>query len=899
MSRFRAILGRWISLICCGAVASAIWAFVGGPVESLLGSAIDHLASIRSDLLASGVLIAAIAVCWPLGRRRWLAFFGLRHLGTYPPLWLAIATALLVITVHTGMTSSWQPVFDEVRAGWWLITAVPFWLWTASGALAVLGFVTSKLVTSSAPKKHSDGTDLEALVERIMDDREVSDPKDDWFYHNDVALRIVRRLTESDGESPTMAVVGPLGSGKSTIRRLVAHDLAEHPSVQMLDISLWPFDSAESAVAGILGAVVRSLGEHVNTLAVSGLSERYVTTIERVAGRWGTLARYLRGESRPEVILDGLAAIATAAGLKLVLWIEDMERFTGADRLPPEEAAIRAAERLGPILSLLYLLDRCDSISVVVGDTSLRSRLDIGKIARFVERPPRPTSKMVWREIAILRSACLAEEFIDPADDGHRKELTPPDDDTHFDIWAWHIRDTEPRVQVAIVLLLNTPRAFKSALRLTWDTWKQLRREIDFDSVLVASALRVAQPDVFALIDEHIDLFRHGFRDPVAGRDSDKSQHSVLAQLDTLLKQETERMRNAIKAVISFVFPAALRDYKSSDDDYVSCPQGLSVERHTDYWHRYLTLPAINERESDQAALRAIAAWKNGKESDLISRVADPELSQQIGTFVGQFKAAELCQLLIETAEVSGKNSARAWGDCVDAPGFISIWLMMLRRRPAVKLLADTICTVVNSHIEHHLPIVYAVIATFADEKRSSDSNLIDGVQRKQVGASLRETLVSRYGCGTGRRLLGALQDGSPWIVYYLCEFASDPATDNQPFDGWEGFAESILDVAEENPSVGMALTVPFYTTSEIETEYRTKEGTDVNQPVRDYVAMADEKKARQLFDFKRLVQLLVRTPPPDDLDRPMKLRYEAAQTMATEALGKSGSSESAGETDE
>ena len=164
--------------------------------------------------------------------------------------------------------------------------------------------MTSKLATSSAPKKHSNGTDLEALVERIMDDREVSDPKDDWFHHNDVALRIVRRLTKSDGESPTMAVVGPLGSGKSTIRRLVAHHLAEHPSVQMLDISLWPFDSAESAVAGILGAVVRSLGEHVNTLAITGLSERYVNTIERVAGRWGTLARYVGGESRPEAILD-------------------------------------------------------------------------------------------------------------------------------------------------------------------------------------------------------------------------------------------------------------------------------------------------------------------------------------------------------------------------------------------------------------------------------------------------------------------------------------------------------------------------------------------------------------------------------------------------------------------
>lgn len=236
-----------------------------------------------------------------------------------------------------------------------------------------------------------------------------------------------------------MAVVGPLGSGKSTIRSLIEHHLAAHRSVEMLHISLWPFDSAEAAVAGILRSVIRSLGKHVNILAVAGLSEQYVTVIERVGGRWGALAGLLRGESRPQAILDNLAAIATTAGVKLVLWIEDMERFTGADRLPPEEAAIRKAERLGPILSLLFLLERCESISVIVADTSLRSRLDVGKIARFIESPPRLTAKRVWRQIAILRTACLAEELIDPASPEYRKTLTVPEDEARIDMWLWHI----------------------------------------------------------------------------------------------------------------------------------------------------------------------------------------------------------------------------------------------------------------------------------------------------------------------------------------------------------------------------------------------------------------------------------------------------------------------------
>ena len=117
------------------------------------------------------------------------------------------------------------------------------------------------------------------------------------------------------------------------------------------------------------------------------------------------------------------------------------------------------------------------------------------KISRFVESPPRPTPKSVWRQIEILRSACLAETFIDPASDECRKVLTPPKDGVLLEMWFWHMRDTEPSVQEAIVLLLNTPRAFKWALRLTWETWARLCGEIDFDSVLVISALRAARPD--------------------------------------------------------------------------------------------------------------------------------------------------------------------------------------------------------------------------------------------------------------------------------------------------------------------------------------------------------------------------------------------------------------------
>jgi hypothetical protein len=676
-----------------------------------------YLASLRSDTLATATLVFVVTVLWPLGRGRWMAFLGFRHFWTYPPLWPAIATALLLMAMYTGGTASWEPVLEHLESLWWLVAQIPQWMWLAvgAGAIALVVFTEDSAPRAQAPGHSDDG--LAALVGWLRDDREIESPQDDRFGHDVVARRIVERLTKSDGENPTMAVVGPLGSGKSTIRRLVEHHLKSHRSIQTLNVSLWPFDSAEAAVAGILRSVVAALGQHVGTLPLMGLSERYVSAIERVGGRWGVLARFLGRESQPGSTLQRLALIATAAGIKLVLWIEDMERFTGADRLPPDEAALREAERLGPILSLLVLLDRCDSISVVVGDTSLRSRLDVGKIARFVESPPRLEPVQIWRQIAILRSACLAEPYIDPAGDQYRETLSPPADESKFNIWAWSIKGTEPRVQEAVAILTNTPRVFKSALRLTWETWERIGGEIDIDSVLVASVLRVSRPDIFALVDEHVDLFRLGFRDAFAGSDSNGRSHPVMMQLDALLAREnTERERNAVKALIGFVFPAAMRTW-NRDDEFISCPQGLSVLRHADYWRRYLSLPEVGQGFSDQGALRSIAAWKARKESDLLARLIEPRRASQIGTFVGQFSPSELCRLLADIAGALRDESASGWDMGEHAPGITSVWQMMRRRHPASEQLAQAVAGLMMDLVAHHLPLANDIYYFFAHDE--------------------------------------------------------------------------------------------------------------------------------------------------------------------------------------
>ena len=887
MTRFRVILNRWITVLALGAVAGVLWVLLDPPIDRIASPVVDRIAEIPIKTTAAATAILIAGMCWKYRQGCWRSLLQLRNVAAYPPTWIASVFALSII--ETGRPARWNWA-SFIEGIWWLGVQVPPWIWI----VIIFFFALTRFVDgrqSVLPVKAMPGgacdnenESLIKLVAWLRDDREIAYPHEDRFGHDDVARRIVNRLV-SRGESPTMTVIGPLGSGKSTIRALVEYRLRKHRSVEMVSVSLWTFDSTEAAMAGILRAVVRALGRHADALRISGLSAEYIALIERTDGQFSALAPFLRGEPTPEAILSRLSEIATAIGIKLVIWIEDMERFIGTDRLPPEDVVIRDVE---PIRSLLFLLDRCDSISVITSDISLRSRMDVGKIARFVERPPRVTPESAWRQIAILRSACLDQDFIDPADEEYRKTLTPPEDDASWPWWFWSVHDSEPRVQSAIALVLDSPRSFKSALRYTWETWERLRGEIDFDSVLVASALRVARPDIFALIDEHVDLFRHGFRDPFADSHEERAKHPVQQQIHALLdKEDNDRLRNAVKAMISFVFPAAFRNHES-EYEYIGCPQGLSVVRHVDYWRRYLTLPDIEDQHSDQVTLRAIAAWKAGRENDLVLRLVDPEQAGQIETFVGQFSPADLCRLLTETAEALRHESARTWEIGWHAPGITSVWRMMHRRRPPVELLGDTVCRMVADLATHHLPLAKNIYYFFAHDERSSVPSLLDDTQRNRVRAALREGLVGTYGAGSGKQLLQALHNGSPWVVSFLCMVAATESTDAPLFDGWDGMSTSILEAAEHDPAVGVALTIPFFTSLELVTDYRPSDETGVPQPVREYATRVDLDRMRRLFDFDRLAPLLIETPPAEGLDPQMRAMYEAAQTAAAEALRSS-----------
>lgn len=749
------------------------------------------------------------------GVTKLLTAIGWRHFAFYSPLWIGGVFGAGLVLLAIGVFPDLLPTNHAllVDAGYLLGLG-------GFGVLGGLGLACCSLCTvrrntgikkakpgpradepeTAGLPKPSDAShtinSFEALRHWLQSDTPILRAEDDLFEHRPIAQRIAKRLL--DDEPPAQAVVGRLGSGKTSLATLVEDELArgtDTKHVRLVRVELWPFETPSAAVEGVIGELVDALATEVSVAALRGLPSTYSTIMSNAGGLWSALSQIHHADSNPRQSLVRFDKIAWAIGVRFVLWIEDLERFAGAGAVESKSESPEEAERLAPIRALLHGLDHLRSVSVITATTSLVHRFDLEKIARHVVALPILSPRASARLLGTFRAGCLGSyDFVDPAafvdggGDQGRKALDRLLEYADYIERSSSFNHPVVSLEAATLALCSTPRTLKQGLRRCLEAWVQLTGEIDFDDLLLMSLLREASPDAFAILREHADALRAKTDDNKSLASSRQRWSDELARLGL-----PENTRAAIAKVVEFCFWGSDKRLK---------PQSVAHRTPIDYWRRFLVLPVLGQSDRDQPVIRTLLGDSDAAILDLLDRDAD-----SLPNFALLVAPDRLRGLLSQLVTRRAKENPEAWPEA-KPPGLLSLWHMwwVCRGRadwPETEMLQE-----IMRALEIGVPASLALAVRLHDHFASPGDRqfrlLADPDSRRQARTHALRLMVDHLD-GNPAALTGWLHGSATYDLFGFCwqerNLNRNEAT-VPPFEEWSALAPTLLDAARHAPEL-------------------------------------------------------------------------------------------------
>jgi hypothetical protein len=855
-SRAALVARRWASLATAACVATASVALILTTWPAVLRELLQ-----RDGLTVLSALFVLVAFLVKGAWGRPFAYLGLKHFFVYPPLWVAGVMGAAAFIFAVG---AWRPLgllmeLPEDHAP--LLRALAG---VAFVGIMVVGSLIHALVLVAAWAKSRRA--LKRLQARATNEREegakalseswdklqswlerdaaVTNAGDDVFGHHEIAQRIARRLNLPREEAgtqqpkdtaqrggisqlPSQAVVGALGSGKTTVRHLVEQELAS--DLRMVPVDLWPYHTPEAAVEGVLRSLIDAVAEEANVLAVRGLPGGYLRAMGAAGTLPSVLANLVDPAPNPYDTLASLDNLATTIGRRFVVWVEDLERFSAASK---SDDSTPDALRMAPIWSLLFGLSQRRSITVITATVQLQARFDLEKVARFIEELPLIAPSTGVPIIRAVRQRCLTH-FAAPsrlASEWDKFDAVLDDD------MRGTLANKAFSLPRAVVTLARTPRTLKQGLRRVWEAWERLAGEIDFDDLLLMCLLREAEPDAFALIrDNWSAVAGAGYADDV--RKKAKQNFNELR----LGKAGFEgNVHESVKKILAVVFE------EGKAEDTI---QGL---RHKRYWKRFIGEPEIPADDSDQAVLRIL----NGPDDLAILELLEGSNHDLVERFARELSAERLLRLLLLLVPRRVHESPLTWGAAHDPPGLIPLWRMIGDRRrsdrPQPVELADHLERAFELGITN-LALVHALEYYFCETGTHGPLYLtdLDGALAERARQTLWRLLLEHYAGQPGKlvhALRGSLPRVLPFVVWGSLRHP-DGRRIEEPFQGWGQLADTILDASRQQPQAMLLHLAAL-----------VADGRPTLRGKYEYTFNVE--RARLLFGDERPVLELFRNPP-------------------------------------
>jgi len=784
--RKSAIVRRWLSLGALTIVSACLTslALVSPSVwlEPLEKLPFWALAPIAAIFFMGYARIAA---------NRPLAFGGLRHPWSYPPVWFSAFWAAGLLLLALGQFSplqeripqavDWVPALRMIGAA-----LLPFPLLMAAASSILQKQPTAARVSSDEPTQQSLGS-FDDIMAWIPDDRPLLDDSEDRFGHRSIARRIAQRVARGPASH---AILGDLGAGKTSLRQLVSRSLETFGGgrrVRIVPADLWQYETAHAAVEGAIRAIILAFAKEVNVLAVRSLPRRYVQSISAL-GSWGeSVAHVLGSERDPFSLLEKLDQIALAINLHFVIWVDDLERFVGEGSSSVEH------ERLNPVRALFHALDnRLDQFSIVVATTSLVQRIDVEKIARFTERIPWIAPSEAQRILGVFRDGAAGhfQDDVDPASPEGRQTLEDVvPTGKQRSARRYVIQGFEPRLLTSMLLTaVSTPRKLKFVLRDVNDRWARLHGEVDFDDLFVVTLIRHGFPKLFAILERHMPALTSPWKTT-----EDKDQIKATMQGEAEVQDETRSLARGqeMRALLGYLFDPNGRPQAEHNDR----PQGFSHER---YWQRYLADEIAPDELRDQAVL---ACLLKGTDIEILDCLESPsgELLVYFRRFLDPSRVRKMFLPLIARR---ARESAGQWMHD-NAPGLVNFWNLWKHHMDPENQFADEYLTDVQVALELAMPNLYLV--TDIEQYFLTEED-IPIQRREEIKLATRRAIVEKY-ADQPEQLVTALRGAPQATLLWVC-WSLDRVRNNTmeglPFEGWPQLAETIINAARLDPEVMM-----------------------------------------------------------------------------------------------
>lgn len=454
----------------------------------------------------------------------------------------------------------------------------------------------------------------------------------DRLGREDYARHVVQLLdrVRSQSDSSVLALIGPWGSGKSSVLDMVARRLEEpaapvaSPGNQedegkgswlVVTFNPWAYGDVESLQNGFFQELRSVLP---NDAKWSGARKRigeFGMSIAPLAGFIPTV----RAEGAIKAMGEAIAGDQSATAMKAAA--EDALRTLGRpilfilddlDRLTPQELLVvfKLVRLVGRLPHVYYLLSYDESTLLdVLSRTelvSLQAVTDNRRARDYLEK-----IIQVRLDLPMLRESQalgLVEACLNHVLDTYSVSLEDENFDRFRMAFNGHMRRR-----------LTTPRAINRYFAQVEALYVLLGEEIDFVDFLLLTWIRTAEPELYSALQPLRGVLTRSGGDAFPGVGVKETHQEARDRWSGLLKKSGVAPDNvdgvlAILAQMFLPIRSALRNMEYGSDrlDEIRTRRGVG---HVDYYDRYFSFGVPSEDIADSVVRKAMSSLAAGKKS--------------------------------------------------------------------------------------------------------------------------------------------------------------------------------------------------------------------------------------------------------------------------------------------